>query len=75
MHFTQESQAMPHSYILIFYRFIADPFIDGIRSELDVLEKKKQEQMDKSLAEKAAKGKWIVILFHNQTMPQFLFGP
>ena len=38
-------------------RFIPDPFIDGIRSELNTLEEEKQKQIDKSMAEKAAKGK------------------
>ena len=39
------------------YRFISDPFIDGLRTELHELESKKQEAIDKAIAEKTAKGK------------------
>ena len=38
-------------------RFISDPFIDGLRTELHELESKKQEAIDKAIAEKTAKGK------------------
>ena len=43
-----------HIYIC---RFISDPFIDGLRTELHELESKKQEAIDKAIAEKTAKGK------------------
>ena len=47
-----------HPCIKIFhFRFIPDPFIEEIRQELTSLEAKKQDQIDKALAEKAAKGK------------------
>ena len=39
------------------YRFISDPFIDGLRTELHELESKKQEAIDKAIEEKTAKGK------------------
>ena len=43
-----------HIYVC---RFISDPFIDGLRTELHELESKKQEAIDKAIAEKTAKGK------------------
>ena len=38
-------------------RYIPDPFIDGLRTELHELHSKKQSEIDKAIAEKAAKGK------------------
>jgi len=38
-------------------RYIPDPFIDTLKSEIKELTTKKQERIDEALAEKAAKGK------------------
>lgn len=38
-------------------RYIPDPFIDGLRTELHELHSKKQSEIDKAIADKAAKGK------------------
>jgi len=38
-------------------RFIPDPFIEGLQSELNEITARKQESIDKAMAEKAAKGK------------------
>lgn len=38
-------------------RFIPDPFIDGLRSELSEMDTRKREEVEKARAEKAAKGK------------------
>ena len=39
------------------FRYIPDPFIDTLKSEIKELTTKKQERIDEALAEKAAKGK------------------
>ena len=41
----------------IYFRFIPDPFIDGLRSELSEMDTRKREEVEKARAEKAAKGK------------------
>ena len=42
---------------LYIFRFIPDPFIEALQTELNEIESKKQENIAKSLAERAAKGK------------------
>ena len=42
---------------LNYFRFIPDPFIEGLQSELNEITARKQESIDKAMAEKAAKGK------------------